>query len=106
MTVRRKRRYPFKPAHLMDLVWRSVAKFLAGTFVTNEPFRVKAARDYHPILVENDRAPVWRQMLGSEYLLEHIDRHPDYHRVDPLSVLVLNGHIDHCQPAIFNATQI
>src|ERR1700719_2387461 len=45
-------------------------------------------------------------MLSDEYLLERIVRHPDYHRIEPLSALVLNGHIDQCQPAIFNATQI
>src|SRR5262249_62282728 len=45
-------------------------------------------------------------MLGCEYLLEHVVRHPDYHRVEPLPTLVLNGHIDQCEPAIFNATQI
>ena len=60
MAVRRKRRCPFKHAHLVDLVRRIVAKFLTGTFATNELFRVKATRDYDPILVENDRAPVWR----------------------------------------------
>jgi hypothetical protein len=90
----------------MDLVWGSVAEFLTGTFLTDELFWIKPARDYHPILVENDRAPFWREMLRCEYLLEHSDRYPDYHRVDPLPVLVLNGHIDHCQPAIFKATQI
>ena len=60
MTVRRNRRYPVKYAHLVDLVRQIVAKFLTSTFVTNELFRVNAARDYDPILVENDRAPVWR----------------------------------------------
>ena len=70
MAVRRKRRYPFKHAHLMDLVCRSVAKFLAITLVTKGLLWVKAARDYDPILVENDGAPVWRQMLCDEYLLE------------------------------------
>src|SRR5437764_11364604 len=44
-------------------------------------------------------------MLRCEYLLEQVVRHPDYHRVNPLPSLVLNGHINHCQPAIFNATQ-
>ena len=45
-------------------------------------------------------------MLRDEYLLEHVVRHPDHHRVEPLPTLILNGHIDQCQPAIFNATQI
>src|SRR5215471_17701759 len=106
MAVRRKRQCSFRHTHLMDLVCRIVAKFLTGTFVTNELFRVKAARDYDPILVKNAGDPVWRQMLRDEYLLEYIIRHPDYHRVEPLPALVLNGHIDQCEPVIFNATQV
>src|SRR5689334_15443049 len=106
MTVCRKRCYPFESAHLMNLIWRSVAEFLSGTFVTNELFWIRPARDYHPVTVKNDRAPVWGEMLRCEYVLECSDRHSDYHRVDPLPVLVLNGHINHCQPAIFKPTQV
>src|SRR5262249_38763976 len=106
MALRRKRQCTFQHTHLMDLVCRSVAVSLTGTSVTNELNRVKAARDYDPIIVENAWAPVWRQMLRDEYLLEHVVRHADYHRVEPLPALVLNEHIDQCEPAIFNATQI
>jgi len=58
------------------------------------------------IRIENYGAPVSRKMLRDEYLLEDIVGHPDYHRVEPLPALVLNWHIDHCEPAVFNATQI
>src|SRR6516162_8435516 len=106
MAVRRKRRCPFKQTHLMRFVCRSVSEFLTGSIVTDELFRVNAARDYDPIRIENYGAPVSRKMLRDEYLLEDIVGHPDYHRVEPLPALVLNWHIDHCEPAVFNATQI
>src|SRR5262249_58174178 len=106
MAVRCKRQCSFRHTHLMDLVCRSVAELLTGTFVTNELIRVKAARDYDPILVENAGTPVWRKMLRDEYPLEHVVRNPNYHRVDPLPTLVLNRHIDQCEPAVLNATQI
>src|SRR6266566_9653691 len=98
MAVRRKRRCPFKHAHLMRFVCRSVSEFLTGTLVTNEFFRADAARDHDPICIENGRAPVWRKMLGDEYPLEDAIRHPDYHRIEARPGLVLDGHIDQCQP--------
>src|SRR6516164_6537443 len=96
MAVRRKRRCPFKHAHLVDFACRSVSEFLTGALVTHELFRASTACDYDPIRIENCGAPVLRKMLLDKYPLEDIVWHPDYHRIEPLPGLVLNWHIDHC----------